>query len=267
MIASASALSRIPVSPSMRACAIEPATSWRHSRLSNRMEAFIACMTAAGPATKRPPHARLGSICEGSPMRLVSAFLPAALLLGACSADAPPGGGTADPLPSGGTATGQESPARPATIREDRLLKTFAGTPAPDLALETGPNGTQETLADIRAANPGQPILVNLWATWCAPCLKELPTLDRLAAETRGRLVVVPISQDMEGWRVVEPAFDRAKYPNLQTRLESQMQFGAALGATGLPVTILYDPQGREVWRYNGDFDWASPQARALIGL
>ncbi len=152
-------------------------------------------------------------------------------------------------------------------MRPDRLLRDFAGTQAPAIPLETGPDGATETLADILAANPGQPALVNLWATWCTPCLKELPTLDRLAAATKGRLVVVPISQDMEGWRKVAPAFTPEKYPNLSTRLESGMQFGAAVKATGLPLSILYGPDGREMWRYAGDLDWASPEARALLGV
>ncbi len=141
-----------------------------------------------------------------------------------------------------------------------------AGTPAPDIPLETGPDGATETIADILAANPGQPILVNLWATWCAPCLKELPTLDRLAADTRGRLLVVPISQDMEGWRRVSEAFTAERYPNLETRVESAMQFGFRIGATGLPVTILYGPDGRELWRYLGDRDWSDRESRAQVG-
>ncbi len=142
-----------------------------------------------------------------------------------------------------------------------------AGTRAPDLALETGPDGATETLADILAANPGQPVLVNLWATWCAPCLKELPTLDRLAADTKGRLVVVPVSQDREGWRKVAPAFTAELYPNLKTRLEPGMKFGFELGASGLPLTILYGPDGREVWRYAGDRDWSDAESRAKLGI
>ncbi len=137
-----------------------------------------------------------------------------------------------------------------------------AGTAAPDTPLETGPDGKTETLAAIARANPGKKILVNLWATWCAPCLKELPTLNALAADTEDTLVVVPISQDMEGWQKVAPAFSHA---NLSTRLESQMQFGLALGAKGLPLTILYDDQAKEIWRYAGDFDWNSAEARAKI--
>jgi len=143
----------------------------------------------------------------------------------------------------------------------------FAGQLAPALALETGPDGATETIADIVKANPGRKVLVNLWATWCAPCLKELPTLDALAAQTKGKLVVVPISQDMEGWKKVSSAFTPEKYPNLSTRLESQMQFGFQLMAKGLPLTILYGEDGREIWRYAGDRDWNGAEARAKIGV
>lgn len=123
------------------------------------------------------------------------------------------------------------------------------------------------TIADVLAANPGTPLLVNLWATWCAPCLKELPTLDALAAGTRGRLVVLPISQDMEGWRKVGPAFTPEKYPNLQTMLDSQTLIGAELKAQGLPLTILYGADGKEAWRYAGDRDWNSKESRTLLGI
>lgn len=187
--------------------------------------------------------------------------LPALLilpLLAACGSGPSP---TADAPPPQEAAT---AAAAPATGFFDTAR---AGTPAPDLPLETGPDGATETLADIRAANPGQPVLVNLWATWCAPCLKELPTLDRLAADTRGRLVVVPVSQDREGWRKVGPAFTAERYPNLETRLESGMKLGFELGARGLPLTILYGPDGREIWRYAGDRNWADAEARAKLGV
>lgn len=191
-------------------------------------------------------------------------FLPFALILAlaACGADTGSNAPAAPPQ-----ASEAEQPSEPAGTRADRgLIRTFAGSAPPDIAFETGPDGATSTLADVLAANPGQPILVNLWATWCAPCLKELPTLDALAADTRGRLVVLPISQDMEGWQKVGPAFTSAKYPNLTTMLESQTLFGAALKAQGLPLTILYDASGKEVWRYAGDRDWNSADSRALIG-
>ena len=145
--------------------------------------------------------------------------------------------------------------------------RSSAGKPAPDTPLEVNAEGETRTIADIARANPGKKLLVNLWATWCAPCLKELPTLDALAAQTEGKLLVVPVSQDMEGWRKVTEAFTAEKYPHLQTLVESRMQFGFALGLKGLPVTILYDGAGREVWRYLGDRDWTSAESLAEIGV
>ena len=186
--------------------------------------------------------------------------LPMLALLAACQQQPSPK--AEDSAPQG--AETASSPASPAKTGFDT---SFAGTPAPDLTLETAPDGATETIADIAKANPGQKLLVNLWATWCAPCLKELPTLDQLAADTKGKLVVVPVSQDMEGWRAVSKAFTAAKYPNLATRVESPMQFGFQLKAKGLPITILYGEDGKEIWRYAGDRDWASAESRAEIGV
>lgn len=189
-------------------------------------------------------------------------------LLAACQqqpspkAEAPQPQGADAPKPEGA-----DAPATEVKVAKTGFDKSHAGQPAPDLALETGPDGRTETLADIRKANPGQKLLVNLWASWCAPCLKELPTLDALAASTGGKLVVVPVSQDMEGWRAASKAFTPAKYPNLATRLESQMQFGFQLKAKGLPITILYDEEGKEIWRYAGDRDWTSAESRAALGV
>jgi thiol-disulfide isomerase/thioredoxin len=180
-----------------------------------------------------------------------------ALALAACGQS--PVSGPAD----GGQAAPPAATA-PADAPQVGIDRSRAGTPAPDVPLETGPDGNTETLADIVRAHRG-PVLVNLWATWCTPCIKELPTLDRLQAEAGPALKVVPISQDMEGWRVVTPAFTPERYPHLATRLDSQMAFGSALDLRGLPVTILYDADAREVWRYNGDKDWAGTEARALI--
>ncbi len=163
----------------------------------------------------------------------------------------------------------QESSAQVGATSQLRAGFDFehAGQPAPDLKWETDADGHTEGIADILAASPGQPVLVNLWASWCAPCLKELPTLDKLAAETRGKLRVIPISQDMAGWAKVTPVFTRDAYPNLRTGLDSSMQYGRAIGAQALPVSILYDAEGREVWRYLGDTDWMSAEARAKLGV
>lgn len=145
------------------------------------------------------------------------------------------------------------------------LSTEYAGNAAPGLALEQAPDGPSDTIADILAANPGKSVLVNLWATWCAPCIRELPSLDALAAATPDELLVVAISQDMEGWRKVTPFLAERSLPHLHFRLESAMQFGLAVKATGLPVSILYGPDGREKWRYGGDREWDTAASRALF--
>lgn len=159
----------------------------------------------------------------------------------------------------------EQAPAQRAPSPTGQFDTSHAGTPAPALELETAPDGSTETIAAILAKNPGKPLLVNLWATWCAPCIRELHTLDALAGETG--MIVVPVSQDMEGWRAVTPAWHKLGMQHLATRLELKMQFGLALKAAGLPLSVLYGADGREIWRYAGDRDWNDAESRAKLGV
>src|SRR6185369_9538301 len=110
----------------------------------------------------------------------------------------------------------------------------------------------------------GKPLLVNLWATWCAPCVKELPTLDRLAKE--GGVQVLAVSQDSGPHPSVVAFLQSHQIATLKPYQDSNMSLTGALGPdTVLPTTILFDANGREVWRYVGDFDWASPEAARLL--
>lgn len=112
----------------------------------------------------------------------------------------------------------------------------------------------------------GKPTLVNLWASWCAPCIKELPTLDRLAEAKNGKLNVVAISQDMDVPHASVVAFLKAhKIANLGSYQDPKMALSGALNAEVLPTSILYDASGHEVWRYVGDQDWTSPAAAKLL--
>jgi thiol-disulfide isomerase/thioredoxin len=113
----------------------------------------------------------------------------------------------------------------------------------------------------------GTPTLVNLWATWCAPCVKELPTIDRLAKEhyALGDLGVMAISQDSAPHASVEAFLKRLDIKEVGIFQDSKMALSGALGADVLPTTILYDAKGREVWRYVGDLDWTSPEAVKLL--
>ena len=122
------------------------------------------------------------------------------------------------------------------------------------------PDGGTIRLATFK----GVPVLVNLWATWCAPCVKELPTLDELASS--GAIEVLAVSQD-SGPRPSVVAFLKShQLRTLQPYQDDRMALAGALGPdTVLPTSILYDAGGKEVWRYVGDLDWTSPEAAKLL--
>lgn len=109
----------------------------------------------------------------------------------------------------------------------------------------------------------GKPTLVNLWATWCAPCVKEMPTLDAAAKSTNGRVRFVAISQDMDP-KKARSFFAERRLSTIEPMYDPQLGFSLALNAN-LPTTILYDKRGRELWRVTGERDWSSAESRALL--
>jgi thiol-disulfide isomerase/thioredoxin len=136
------------------------------------------------------------------------------------------------------------------------------GQPAPDTIFQN-PDGGEISLAEFK----GTPVLVNLWATWCAPCVKELPTLNALAQTHAkdGALGVIAVSQDMGPQGSVEAFLAKLKVDELGAYHDPKMALSGALGAEVMPTTILYDAQGKEVWRYVGDLDWTGDEARKLL--
>ncbi|HEU0045965.1 TlpA disulfide reductase family protein, partial [Sphingomonas sp.] len=108
------------------------------------------------------------------------------------------------------------------------------------------------------------PVLVNLWATWCGPCVVEMPSLDALAARNP-RVQVLALSQDMNGQEKVDAFFAERKFAKLEPYIDAELSMMSALKVDTLPTTILYDSQGQEVWRITGREDWTSPRAAAVI--
>ena len=110
-------------------------------------------------------------------------------------------------------------------------------------------------------------MLVNFWATWCAPCVKELPTLNALSRSNAegGALTVIAMNQDMAPQGSIEAFFVKLKIDALGLDQDPKMALAGALGVEVLPTTILYDAKGREVWRYVGDLDWTGEEARKLL--
>jgi thiol-disulfide isomerase/thioredoxin len=141
-----------------------------------------------------------------------------------------------------------------------RLDRSHAGTPAPDIQFED-PEGEPASLADFR----GRPLLVNLWATWCAPCIVEMPSLDALAGREGERLQVLALSQDLDGRQKVADFFAARRLTRLEPYLDPDMEFMTALRLGTLPTTILYDAEGREIWRMTGMAEWDGERARRLL--
>lgn len=111
----------------------------------------------------------------------------------------------------------------------------------------------------------GRPTLVNFWATWCGPCVKELPTLARLSEARKADLEVVPISED-DGPRVSVDAFvEHLGLKGFDVYYDPKMAVSDAVSADVFPTTILYDANGKEVWRYVGDLDWTGLEAAKLL--
>ncbi len=155
----------------------------------------------------------------------------------------------------------QPAPQNEAVVEEviGTLDRSHKGAPAPTIRFEN-PAHAATTLADFR----GHPVLLNLWATWCVPCVKEMPTLDAVATSLDGKVQVVAVSQDLEGAAKVDPFFQKAGFRRLQPYLDKQAALSTGLGLN-LPTTILYDSEGKEVWRMLGGMDWTGQTARELI--
>lgn len=112
----------------------------------------------------------------------------------------------------------------------------------------------------------GQAVLLNLWASWCLPCVAELPALDRLKpkAEAKG-VAVVALSLDRGGKIAVVNTFARLGITSLAIRTDEARTAAEKLGASVLPISLLLDPQGREVARFIGAADWEGPEAVRLL--
>jgi len=149
-----------------------------------------------------------------------------------------------------------------ATVGIKGVHRENAGKPAPDVTFRD-PDGGDISLADFR----GVPVLVNLWASWCGPCIKELPTLEKLsdAHNDDGALGVIAVSQDMAPHSSVTAFLAAHKIDGLGAYQDPKMALSGALGVEVMPTTVLYDKQGREIWRYVGDLDWTSAEATKLL--
>jgi thiol-disulfide isomerase/thioredoxin len=143
------------------------------------------------------------------------------------------------------------------------LVKMTASAPG-SVAPMTGFNdadGQPTTLAAFK----GKIVVANLWATWCAPCRLEMPTLAALQKRYAGTdLVVVPISLDRDSDVGDAKAFI-AEHPPLKLFHDGKFAMPAAMKEQGLPATVIFDREGNEIARVRGEAKWDSPEAIALF--
>lgn len=155
------------------------------------------------------------------------------------------------------TAPGAEAAANGPALPE-KLDRSHKGAALPDFTF-ADPAGRRLTLASLK----GKPVLINLWATWCAPCIKELPTLEAVAKS--GRVRVLTVSQDAGDSAKVGQFLANKNLVALEPWLDPDNQLAFHYNTGTLPTTVLYDSQGREVWRFVGENDWSGAPATALI--
>ena len=175
----------------------------------------------------------------------------AAALLGGCDRQS---GQQAQPQASASPAA---APNREPTGTVDRSHK---GSVLPDFTL-TNHAGNQLRSNSLK----GKPLLINLWATWCAPCITELPQLDALAGQNGGAIRVLTVAQDMASTEKVAPFLSSRGFKHLEPWLDPKNDLAFQYGVQSLPATIYYDASGREVWRFNGAHDWTGAAAAKLL--
>ncbi|KNG94404.1 TlpA family protein disulfide reductase [Pseudaestuariivita atlantica] len=133
--------------------------------------------------------------------------------------------------------------------------------PAPDVAFETF-EGEEMTLEAYR----GKHIVLNFWATWCAPCRKEMPHLAELQAELGGNAFeVVTIATGRNPPQGMKDFFEQIGVDNLPLHRDPKQKLARYMAVLGLPVTVILDPEGNEIARLRGDANWASDSAKAII--
>ncbi len=132
--------------------------------------------------------------------------------------------------------------------------------PAPEIAFSDGAGKTFD-LSDFA----GKTVLINLWATWCGPCLREMPSLERLQQHFGDRLAVLAISEDRGGSKAVDPFIAKLGLKSVKTFLDPKSGVGRAFKVEGLPTSFLIDGQGRVLGRVDGEAAWDLPRMLAVI--
>lgn len=223
--------------------------TWAVVGVLSAVAGFLAVYATVGGGDNRPPAI---TVAETAPVPVPTpapasqpSSAPPSLGTTAAVAATPPGPGR-NPLSTG-------------------EMAAFVFKPAPEALPEvafTDADGKPRTLADWK----GRVVLLNIWATWCAPCRKEMPQLENLQKELGSeKFEVVALSVDRTGIAGAKKFLDQIKVERLGVYADATARAGSALRAIGMPTTLLIDREGREIGRLIGPAEWDSADAKRLI--
>ena len=140
-----------------------------------------------------------------------------------------------------------------------KLMLCDAPVDVPEAVLLDATDG-EHALADYK----GKWVVLNFWATWCAPCRREMPSLERLQA-AMPEIAVVPVATGRNAVEGIQRFFDEAGVTTLPILRDPTSDLAHAMGIMGLPVTVILNPEGQEVARLIGDAEWDSDSAKAVL--
>jgi thiol-disulfide isomerase/thioredoxin len=164
------------------------------------------------------------------------------------------------PLVLAGAGTAAEDGA--VSVERPRLGEFIPNSPpipAPTISV-VDLAGNTVSLSDFA----GRLVLINFWATWCEPCLREMPSLERMQSRLGDKITVVAISEDRGGSKTVEPFINKLGLKSFKTYLDPKSDAGRAFKVAGLPTSFLIDREGRVLGRIEGAAEWDSPK---LLGV
>ena len=149
-----------------------------------------------------------------------------------------------------------------AALAGDMRKLVFGETPTalPDVPVLDG-DDQPHALADWK----GKWVVLNFWATWCAPCRHEMPSLDRLQAALP-EVAVLPVATGRNSVTAIKKFYGEAGVTGLPILRDPKSELARGLGVMGLPVTLILNPEGQEVARLIGDAAWDSDDAKAVLG-
>lgn len=149
-------------------------------------------------------------------------------------------------------------------MREDDMLKLNFHSETKPISTQAyiKEDGTEGTLAD----HQGKLVLLNFWATWCAPCRKEMPMLSELQSELGGgTFEVVTLATGHNPPPAIKAFLEKINVDNLPLHRDPKQKIARDMGVLGLPITVLISPEGEEIARMRGDADWASDNAKEIL--